>query len=110
MALVGHGDALARGWGVGTPDKVVKIGGRKAFQYTALDDCARFRVLRLYRRQNQWSSPDFLGEVSEPCPSLFGNFSPTTALTRAKRRLRSLRCAYQSPSWLELGCRLQHRA
>lgn len=48
--------------------KVVKIGGRKAFQYTALDDCTRFRVLRLYRRQNQWSSLDFLGEVQRALP------------------------------------------
>jgi len=36
--------------------KVVKIAGQKAFQYTALDDCTRLRVLRLYRRQNQVSS------------------------------------------------------
>jgi hypothetical protein len=36
--------------------KVVKVGGRKAFQYTAIDDCTRYRLLRLYRRQNQWSS------------------------------------------------------
>jgi hypothetical protein len=30
--------------------KFVKIAGHWAFQYTALDDCTRFRVLRLYRR------------------------------------------------------------
>jgi transposase len=48
--------------------KVVKIGGRKVFQYTALDDCTRFRVLRLYRRQNVWSSLDSLGEVRRVLP------------------------------------------
>jgi transposase InsO family protein len=48
--------------------KVVKIGGRKVFQYTALDDCTRFRVLRLYRRQNQWASLEFLGEVQRALP------------------------------------------
>src|SRR5262245_33671661 len=30
--------------------KFVKIAGRWAFQYTELDDCTRFRVLRLSRR------------------------------------------------------------
>jgi transposase InsO family protein len=48
--------------------KVVKLGRQKVFQYTALDDCTRFRVLRLYRRQNQWSSLDFLGEVQRALP------------------------------------------
>jgi transposase len=42
--------------------KFVKIAGRWAFQYTALDDCTRFRVLRLYRRLHQGSSLDFLRE------------------------------------------------
>jgi transposase InsO family protein len=48
--------------------KVVKLGASKAFQYTALDDCTRYRVLRLYRRRNQWSSLDFLGEVKGAFP------------------------------------------
>jgi transposase InsO family protein len=48
--------------------KVVKIAGQKAFQYTACDDCTRLRVLRLYRRQNQWSSLDFFGEVQRTLP------------------------------------------
>lgn len=33
------------------------------FQYTALDDCTRFRVLRLYRGLNQHSSLHFFGEL-----------------------------------------------
>jgi transposase-like protein len=43
--------------------KFVKIAGHWAFQYTALDDCTRFRVLRLYRRLHQSSSLAFLGEL-----------------------------------------------
>lgn len=48
--------------------KVVKVNGQKFFQYTALDDCTRFRVLRLYRRQNQHASLDFLSELRRDLP------------------------------------------
>jgi len=48
--------------------KVVKLAREKIFQYTALDDCTRMRVLRLYPRLNQWSSLDFLREVREAFP------------------------------------------
>ena len=48
--------------------KVVKLAGRKAYQYTAIDDCTRFRVLRLYRELNQRSSVDFLNEVRRALP------------------------------------------
>jgi transposase InsO family protein len=48
--------------------KFVRIGGRWAFQYTALDDCTRFRVLRLYRRLHQGSSLAFLGELRRALP------------------------------------------
>jgi transposase len=43
--------------------KFVKIAGRWAFQYTALDDCTRSRVVRLYRRHHQSSSLSFLAEL-----------------------------------------------
>jgi transposase InsO family protein len=43
--------------------KFVKIAGRWAFQYTALDDCTRFRVLRLYRHLYHGSSLAFLAEL-----------------------------------------------
>ena len=36
--------------------KVVKVAGAKAYQYTAIDDCTRLRVLRLYRRLHVLSS------------------------------------------------------
>ena len=48
--------------------KFVKIAGRWAFQYTALDDCTRFRVLRLYRRLHQISSLAFLAELCRAFP------------------------------------------
>jgi len=48
--------------------KVIKLRREKIFQYTALDDCTRFRVLRLYRRLNQHSSLHFLGEIRRTLP------------------------------------------
>src|SRR5919106_1094420 len=48
--------------------KFVKIAGRWAFQYTALDDCTRFRVVRLYRRLHQTSSLAFLAELCRTFP------------------------------------------
>ena len=38
------------------------------FQYTAIDDCTRLRVLRLYRRQNHHSSLAFLHELRDAFP------------------------------------------
>ena len=48
--------------------KFVRIGSRWAFQYTALDDCTRYRVLRLYQRLNPMSSLSFLGELRRAFP------------------------------------------
>ena len=48
--------------------KYVSIAGRWAFQYTALDDCTRFRVLRLYRRLHPGSSLAFLTELRRAFP------------------------------------------
>lgn len=48
--------------------KVVKLQGKKVYQYTALDDCTRYRVLRLYRRQNQRASLDFFAELRAVLP------------------------------------------
>ena len=36
--------------------KEVKVAGTKCFQYTAIDDCTRYRILRFYLRKNQWTS------------------------------------------------------
>ena len=36
------------------------MGGTRAYQYTALDDCNRLRVLRLYRHHDEfWSRQGF---------------------------------------------------
>jgi transposase InsO family protein len=48
--------------------KVVARGRSKWFQYTAIDDCTRVRVLRLYRRQNHHSSLAFLRELTAAFP------------------------------------------
>lgn len=48
--------------------KVVPRGRSKWFQYTAIDDCTRLRVLRLYRRQNHRSSLAFLRELTDAFP------------------------------------------
>src|SRR5262245_36581916 len=48
--------------------KFVKVGGQRMFQYTALDDCTRYRVLRLYRRVNHWNSIAFFRELRAACP------------------------------------------
>jgi hypothetical protein len=52
--------------------KYVQIAGRWAFQHTALDNCTRFRILRLYRRvctvTTDKSSPsDTLGGSQKRC-------------------------------------------
>jgi transposase InsO family protein len=50
--------------------KFVRINRQRYFQYTALDDCTRFRVLRLYRHLNAHTSLAFLAETQQalPCP------------------------------------------
>src|SRR5712691_6170851 len=48
--------------------KYVQIAGRWAFQYTALDDCTRFRVLRLYRRLHHRLILAFLTELRTAFP------------------------------------------
>jgi transposase-like protein len=48
--------------------KVVARGRSKWFQYTAIDECTRVRVLRLYRRQNHRSSLSFLHELTRAFP------------------------------------------
>lgn len=47
---------------------VVKVGGERAYQYTALDDCTRYRVLRLYTRLHVRSSLLFFSELCRALP------------------------------------------
>lgn len=46
----------------------MRVGGQRVFQYTALDDCTRYRVLRLYRRLNHQNSIDFFRQVQGALP------------------------------------------
>jgi transposase InsO family protein len=48
--------------------KFVRINRQRCFQYTALDDCTRFRVLRLYRYLNARTSLAFLAETRQALP------------------------------------------
>ncbi len=48
--------------------KFVRVRGRHYFQYTAIDDCSRFRVLRLFRYQNVRTSLEFLSIVRREMP------------------------------------------
>ena len=48
--------------------KVVTVNGTKAYQYTACDDCTRYRVLRLFPRLNTRTSVDFLAELRRVLP------------------------------------------
>ena len=44
------------------------VNGTKAYQYTACDDCTRYRVLRLFPRLNTRNSVDFLAELRRVLP------------------------------------------
>ena len=48
--------------------KFVTVGGRRAYQYTACDDCTRYRVLRLAPRLDTRTSVDFLAELCRVLP------------------------------------------
>src|SRR5215813_4547860 len=48
--------------------KFVRAGGRRLFQYTALDDCTRYRALRLSPQLNHRNSIAFFREVQGAVP------------------------------------------
>ena len=48
--------------------KFVKVAHRWVYQYTALDDCTRLRVLRLYPHLNHQTSHRFLTELRQAFP------------------------------------------
>ncbi|HZT76592.1 MAG TPA: helix-turn-helix domain-containing protein, partial [Vicinamibacterales bacterium] len=48
--------------------KFVRVNRQRFFQYTAIDDCTRFRVLRLYRHLNHRSSLTFFRELRDALP------------------------------------------
>jgi hypothetical protein len=47
--------------------KVVQLQREKVFEY-AIDDCTRYRMLRLYPRQNQYASLHFFEELRHQLP------------------------------------------
>ena len=49
---------------------VAPIGGRKRryYQFTAIDDCTRLRILRIYERCNQKTAIQFIDQVLERLP------------------------------------------
>jgi hypothetical protein len=59
--------------------KFVRVNRQRCFQYTALDDCTRFRVLRLYRHLNHRTSLSFFRELREAKPFPIGSCNATTA-------------------------------
>jgi len=94
--------------------KVVKIDGRKAHQYTAIDDCTRLNVLRLSRELNQHSSLDFLGEarpvprfpiLRQPCaPDAGFPLASALSIRGAGIRHRSIRPQCPEPNWKVARC------
>jgi transposase InsO family protein len=48
--------------------KFVTVAHQRCYQYTALDDCTRYRVLRLYRHLNLGNSVAFLRTVRDELP------------------------------------------
>ena len=77
--------------------KVVKIEGRKAFQYTALDDCStRDRVLRLYPGRTSGRA-EFLGDLMRPSvPQSPGSTTRSSGAARSSRRSSPRRRALQA--------------
>ena len=54
-------------------------GARSYYQYTAIDDCTRIRVLRIYPRNNQKTAIQFIDYVLEKLPFPSRSSRPTTA-------------------------------
>ena len=59
--------------------KFVRVNRQRSFQYTALDDCTRFRVLRLYRYLITARASRSSASSARRCHFRSGNSSATTA-------------------------------
>lgn len=44
------------------------LGGKKYYQFTAIDDCTRYRVLRIYDHTSVQSAADFINQVKAALP------------------------------------------
>lgn len=58
------------------------------YQYTAVDDCSRFRVLGVYRRATGVNTLDFLARVIEKMPSQYSEFRPIGVESSSPSRCR----------------------
>lgn len=47
---------------------VCKIAGSLLYQYTAIDDCTRYKILALYKRRTALNTLDFLEQVMDRMP------------------------------------------
>src|SRR5574338_130604 len=91
--------------------KEVKVAGTKCFQYTAIDDGTRYRILRLYPQKNQQTSHSFFTTLHTTLPFPIRKlqvdngteFPLAFALTvqQAGMRLRYIkpRCPEQMAKW-----------
>jgi len=86
--------------------KVVKLAKEKVFQYTALDDCTRMRVLRLYPRLNHHASLDFLREMTEAFPFTIRKIQCDNGLPQKSRDTRRRRASLRR---LQVGKRIPTR-
>jgi transposase InsO family protein len=46
----------------------IGLSGKKYYQFTAIDDCTRFRVLRIYDHNNVQNATDFVNQVKKVLP------------------------------------------
>jgi transposase InsO family protein len=44
------------------------LSGKKYYQFTAIDDCTRFRILRIYDHNNVKNASDFIDQVKQALP------------------------------------------
>jgi hypothetical protein len=61
------------------------VNRQRHFQYTALDDCTRFRVMRLYRHLNHRSSLAFFRELRDAMPFPIRKLQADNGLSQKSR-------------------------
>lgn len=61
----------------------------RIYQYTAIDDCSRYRVLRCYSRRTTANTVDFIDCVVEEMPFLSSVFRRTEGVNSLPRKFRS---------------------
>ena len=64
--------------------KVVQLQREKVFQYTAIDDCTRYRLLRLALAAESTREPALLGGTAPPAAVTIRSCSATTGYLRSQ--------------------------